>query len=120
MSSGCATSSGNGQILIEPAQIEKIEIAILESFPVQVQVRIYGILADSCTEQGDITQQREGNDFLIQVLTRRPAQLDCATVISLFEEVVALDVYGLPAGSYTVDVNGVRGTFILDMDNRLE
>ena len=34
-----------------------------------------------------------------------------------FEEVIALQVVGLPAGTYTVDVNGVKGTFTLTVDN---
>jgi len=34
-----------------------------------------------------------------------------------FEEIIPLEVYGLPAGTYTVNVNGVQGTFDLEVDN---
>jgi len=44
----------------------------------------------------------------------------CAQVMTPFEEVVALDVVGLKAGVYTVDVNGVGDTFELQMDNIFE
>ena len=37
-----------------------------------------------------------------------------------FEDTIPLDVYDLPAGAYTVDVNGVTNTFTLDVDNVLE
>jgi inhibitor of cysteine peptidase len=33
---------------------------------------------------------------------------------------VPLDVYGLEKGNYTVDVNGVQGSFELQTDNVLE
>ncbi len=36
-----------------------------------------------------------------------------------FEKVIPLDVTNLPAGAYTVVVNGVRGSFKLDADNVL-
>ena len=35
-----------------------------------------------------------------------------------YEETISLDVYGLLAGTYTVDVNSVRDTFTLDVDNK--
>jgi inhibitor of cysteine peptidase len=40
-------------------------------------------------------------------------------VLAPFEEVIPLKVYGLPAGTYTVEVNGVQGTFGLEIDNIL-
>jgi len=40
-------------------------------------------------------------------------------VLAPFEETIPLEVYGLPAGTYTVEVNGVQGTFDLEMDNIL-
>jgi len=38
-------------------------------------------------------------------------------VLAPFEEIIPLEVYGLPAGTYTVDVNGVQATFDLEVDN---
>jgi inhibitor of cysteine peptidase len=106
-------------LIIRQCLIEKVEIAILESFPVQVHVKIQGILDSGCTTLHHITQQQKGNIFFIKVTTQRPADILCADVIFLFEENVALDVYGLPAGTYIVDVNGVRDSFTLDVDNVL-
>jgi len=40
-------------------------------------------------------------------------------VLAPFEETIPLEVYGLPAGTYTVEVNGAQGTFDLEMDNIL-
>jgi len=121
MLSACSLNSpsSGSQTIIDLALIENIEILILESFPVQVHVRISGILGDSCTTLDQITQTRVENTFKIKVTTTRPADALCADIITRFEETIALDVYGLPAGTYSVDVNGVRDTFTLSVDNMI-
>ena len=100
------------------APVEEIEIVILESFPVQVQVIARGNLPDPCTEISEVLQEKEGNAFFITIKTYRPPGL-CIQVLAPFEEVIPLEVYELPAGTYTVDVNGVQGTFNLEVDNIL-
>lgn len=102
------------------AIVETISIAIMESFPVQVSVNVAGYLGDGCTELGEITSTREDDNFIVTILTKRPADALCTQLLVGFEENIALDVLGLPAGTYTVDVNGVTDTFTLDMDNALE
>ncbi|MCD6578811.1 hypothetical protein J7L48_05000 [bacterium] len=98
------------------APVEEIEIVILESFPVQVQVIASGNLPDPCTEISEVLQEREENTFFVTIKTYRPPGL-CIQVLAPFEEIISLEVYGLPAGTYTVDVNGVQGTFDLEVDN---
>lgn len=120
-SCGVFPTTPSGQTLTHGlAHIEYIEVFILESFPVQVHIHIAGLLQDSCTTRDEITQRRIGNTFLIRVTTIRPAEAICADVVSRFEEQVALDVYGLPAGTYGVDVNGVQETFTLAVDNVIQ
>ena len=103
-------------LTISLAPVEEIEIVILESFPVQVQVIARGNLPDPCTEISEILQEREGNTFFITIKTYRSPGF-CIQVLAPFEEIIPLDVYGLPAGTYTVDVNGVQATFDLEVDN---
>ena len=45
-----------------------------------------------------------------------PAE-SCIAVTDPFETSVTLDVLDLPAGTYTVKVNGVTAEFTIDMDN---
>ena len=101
------------------AQVESIEILILESFPVQINVLVEGNLPDACTEIDQVNQrfEAEENIFEVEITTTRTTDEPCAQVLVPFEETISLDVYGLPAGSYTVDVNGVQETFTLDVDN---
>jgi inhibitor of cysteine peptidase len=92
----------------------------MESFPLQVRVVVSGELGDGCTELNEIVQEREGNTFNVTITTARPAEAVCTQLLQLFEESIALDVEGLPAGEYIVDVNGVTGTFVFEQDNFLE
>jgi inhibitor of cysteine peptidase len=100
------------------ATVEEIDILTLESFPVQIFVIASGYLPDPCTEIYQISKEREGNAFFITIETYRSPGF-CIQVLAPFEEVIPLDVYGLPAGTYTVEVNGVQGTFGLEIDNIL-
>ena len=100
------------------APVEEIEIVILESFPVQVQVIARGNLPDPCTEIFEVLQERKENTFFVAIKTYRPPGF-CIQVLAPFEEIIPLEVYGLPADTYTVDVNGVQDTFDLEVDNIL-
>lgn len=107
----------DGEIIVRPAAIEGVEILILESFPVQVHVVIRGNLPDGCSKLRPPEPVRVDNTFKVEVLTERPADAVCTTAVVPFEETVPLDVYGLPAGTYTVDVNGKTAEFTLQVDN---
>lgn len=109
---GCIPSLPN----VSLAPVEEIEIVILESFPVQVHVIARGNLPDPCTEISEVLQEREGDTFFITIKTYRSPGF-CIQVLAPFEEIIPLEVYGLPAGTYTVDVNGVQATFDLSIDN---
>ncbi len=108
------------ELFIGEATVESIGIMILESFPVQVQVNVTGYLGDGCTTLGDIETTQEGDTFFVTITTQRPADAICTQQLVGFEESIALDVQGLPAGTYTVDVNGVTDTFTLDVDNETQ
>ena len=102
------------------ANVENIEIMTLESFPVQVRVSASGNLPDGCTEIDEIQTERTGNTFKITISTKRPADAICTQALVPFTETIPLEVRGLEAGTYTVDVNGVTGTFELAIDNVIE
>lgn len=106
-----------GNLIYGTAIVENIEILILESFPVQIHVIAKGYLPDGCTEIGDITKVRDDNTFTVTIETIRPADAMCTQAIVPYEKSIALDVYGLNAGTYTVVVNGMSDSFELTMDN---
>ena len=95
-----------------------LEVLILESFPVQVQVQVSGYLMDGCVELVDVTAEREDDVFILTLNTERPTgNVACTEALVPFETTVSLDVYGLPAGTYTVIAGDHQAEFSLDMDN---
>jgi inhibitor of cysteine peptidase len=99
------------------ANVESIQIITLESFPVQIQVIAEGYLPDGCTEINGTKAEREGNVFDISISTKRPKDAVCTQAIENFTKIIPLEVQGLKAGNYTVNVNGVTGSFELAVDN---
>lgn len=104
----------------ENAQLEEISVNVMESFPLQVSVTLRGSLPDGCTKVLETTAEREGEVFTIKILTGRPADAVCTQALVPFEETLALDVIGLPAGTYTVKAYGKTAEFTFSVDNRLE
>lgn len=105
---------------IGQAQVDSVDILIKESFPVQVDVLVKGNLPDGCTEIGDAKQQLVGKTFNINLETRKLKDADvmCTQALVPYTETIALEnVVGISAGVYTVDVNGVKKTFKMDVDN---
>lgn len=103
----------------EDAIIEELDILILESFPVQVNVMVRGFMPDGCTVVDRGESERTDDTFRVRIFTRRPAEAVCTDALVAFEHTVPLDVLGLPAGEYTVQAGPVSETFTLAVDNML-
>jgi len=102
------------------APVERIDILILESFPVQINVLVFGSLPDGCTQIDDYTQTRDDKTITISLTTTRPAEQACTDALVPYQESIPVEATGLKKGVYTVVVNGVKGTFELQVDNILE
>ncbi len=115
---GSGESPGS-DVIHGKADVDQVELLIMESFPVQVAAVARGNLRDGCTEIDDVTTDfdAESKTFTVEITTVRDRDAMCTQALVPFEERIELDIYGLPAGTYTVDVNGVRETFTLDVDN---
>lgn len=100
--------------------VDSVEVLIMESFPVQVSLAVSGNKSVPCVELLPAAVSRNGNQFTVVMAESvlGPAE-SCIAVIDPFEQSVSLDVEGLSAGTYAVDVNGVSAEFTLDMDNTL-
>lgn len=99
------------------ATVDSIEILILESFPVQINVRVRGVVPDGCTNVDEVATSQTGSSFNVNITTLREAGQICTEAETPFEELVPLDVVGLPANTYMVNVNGIQGSFTLAVDN---
>ncbi|MEE8567105.1 MAG: hypothetical protein V3S81_00740 [Anaerolineales bacterium] len=118
---GCAPGEpeDSGEFIRGEAVVEDVEILFLESFPLGVHAVASGYLPDPCTDIDEVSVERDGNHFEVLITTLREADVMCAQVIEEFEQNVPLDVYGLPAGDYTVTVNGIDAEFTFLQDNSL-
>lgn len=101
-------------LIIGQAPVEAIEVLIRESAPVQVSIRVEGYLPDGCTELAEVTQMRDGQRLIVELATVREAEAMCTQALVPFELDVPIDLSGLEAGAYTIDVNGVQATLTLD------
>jgi inhibitor of cysteine peptidase len=118
---GCAPGApkDSGKFIRGEAVVEDVEILFLESFPLGVHAVASGYLPDPCTDIDEVSVERDGNHFKVLITTLREAEVMCAQVIEVFEQNIPLDVYGLPAGDYTVTVNGIDAEFAFLQDNSL-
>ena len=96
---------------------DSVDAVILESFPLQVMAAVNSNLPDGCTEIYDSHVERTDNAFSVTLTTARPTDAECTEALVPYQENIPLDVYGLPAGDYTVTVNGVSAGFTFAQDN---
>ncbi len=99
--------------------VTELEVFYLESWPLQIHVLVRGFLRDGCVEIDEFVTERDldANRYEIEIKANRDPDAVCTLALVPFEENVPLDVYGIPAGTYTVQANGVETTFTLDTDN---
>ncbi len=118
---------GDGQFRLTDAKanilvsVDDVKISMLESSPVQVNVSISGNKSVVCVELLEPSMSRKDNLFVVVLAETRlgPAE-SCIAGLDPFETNFPLDVSELPAGAYTVRVNGTaEATFTLDVDNSL-
>jgi len=116
---------GNSTFTLVDAQaanlvfVDSVQIAILESFPVQINLTLKGNKSVPCVELLPPAISKQDNLFVIVLAeTQLGTGESCITVIDPFETTFALDVSGLTAGTYTVRVNGqVEDKFTLEVNN---
>src|SRR3989338_3371839 len=110
---------GNDGFIYGTAPVTSVEISVdalaLQSFPTQIRIVanivVHGYLPDGCTEIDQVTQKRDENTFTMKITTKRLKDAYCTQSIMPFDKTVPLDLYGLPDGNYTVNVNGVIAKF---------
>lgn len=112
--------SNTQEFITGSANVDSIDIMLLESFPVQVRVTASGQLPDGCTEIDSTNVELIEETFNVSITTKRPKNAVCTQALVPFEETVNLPVEGLDKGTYTANVNGVTKTFTLEFDNEFQ
>ena len=102
----------------EEAIVESVVVLLLESLPALGDAIVTGYLPDGCTELYEINVERQGQEFILTVVTRRQTgDVMCTMALEPFEKAVDLDIIGLEAGTYTVIAQDQQTEFTLFVDN---
>lgn len=94
-----------GDFLIQPATLERLQVAVSDDNPPRVVATVRGVLEDGCTEVHEHSVSFSGSVFDIVIETRRPKEGVCTQIFGFFEEEFVLPVSGLSGGVYTVVAN---------------
>ena len=112
-------SLGARDLIISNVKVEQVEVLVMKSFPVQVNLVVKGKLGDPCSMLGAIEKWREEETFYYLMRTMKPIDAKCELEEKKFEEIVEVNVEELEVGRYVVNVNGVEEGFELARDNVL-
>lgn len=119
-----ARRSGNTDIdqsltTTERAVITSVDIRFRETFPVQVELLLDGVFSTTCEELGTIDQIKDATGFTVDVFVNQTYGTNCEErEIPFVDRSVLLEgVDTLYKGEYSVNVNGISKTFILNSDN---
>lgn len=105
--------------------VNHVEVVKTATFPVSVYLRVSGN-ETSCDTSGPARfyQRLQGSHFDIDFSAPHLRPFTFGTLFCIdfprFKETVPLQVYGLNAGTYSYNVNGISGTFTLDSDNKFQ
>jgi len=100
----------------QEAKVTRVEVVVAESYPPQYFAAATGQLPDGCTEIDGATQTMQARTIKITLTTTRPDDAMCTTAVQPFKENIPIDVDGLSAGQYAVEVNGVPANLNLTED----
>jgi len=106
-------TSGTPQIVTGEAPVDSVTLDILSEDPLEVEAVVSGSLPDACTEIARFAQAVREMTIQVGIFTARPADVDCAQVLTPYEERIPLELADLPDGEYTIRVNGVAADALL-------
>jgi hypothetical protein len=113
----CGSPLGINAATGEEVEVNNVKILTVGSNPAEYFADVSGMLPDGCSTIGANVQE-VNNSTLEVTLYSTGSDDDCSFLNPTpFKERVSLDVRGIPAGTYSVEVNGViaRGSLTKEM-----
>ena len=98
------------------AQVQSVEIQIVNSNPAQVNAVVRGNLTESCATLGESRVQYDSNTIRITIYVVSPSNVGCIQTTTPFETTIPLNTKDLLTGTYTVIANGVSAVFTLPIN----
>lgn len=84
--------------------VESVDVLILESFPMQLDLVVRGYQPDGCEFPVIVEQSREGNLITVHIYRQVPPDVMCTMMLVPYEETIRLDG-GFEGGSFEIRVN---------------
>lgn len=106
-------SCGGDFLSTDKAMVDRVETQSRAGNPPRYFAIAYGHFEDNCTEIGRTQQRVVHKTIMVTMYTRQTDGAACTYILVPFRESVRLDVSGLSAGQYAVDVNGAVTTLNL-------
>ncbi len=109
-----------GDMAFADALIESVLLKASDTATPKLTAELMGVLGDSCTSLGEVTQTRDGKLIRVSVKTQRPKDKMCAQVISELKTTIDIDTQGLDVGDHQVVVNGIIAPFKIAANGAFE
>ena len=110
----CGRSNpASSDLLVDPIQVESVEVLVQETDPPQASARVRGVIGDGCSSLHSVEQERSGNTVVLTILRQRPANAMCTQIARLYDDTIPLEGT-FPPGRYVLRVNGVETSFATD------
>jgi hypothetical protein len=108
---GCASPSPVApDLLIEPIQIESVEVLVTASASPPVVAHVRGVVGDGCSTLHSVSQARTGSSITITILRQRPRDAICTQIARLYDEMLRVEG-PFVRGSYLLRVNDLERAF---------
>lgn len=84
--------------------IESVDVAVLEIFPMQLDLTISGYQPDGCDVPVQVVQEVDGNNVTISIYRELPVDVMCPAVLTSYEETIRVDGT-FEGGTVNIQVN---------------
>lgn len=101
----------------QPLSVDQLDVQVGEGSPIPVHAIMSGSLPDTCAQIEYAEQEQDGSNFIFTLSTIPSSAEGCVQDPLPFRITLPLNVANLPAGIYSVEVNGSQATFELDTAN---
>lgn len=101
----------------EALEIDDVQVEVGVGSPRPVFVHVSGSLPDTCSQVEYSEIKQDGSNFIITLSTLAGSSEDCIKDSLPFRMSFPLNIIDLPAGKYSVEVNGSRAEFELESGN---
>jgi hypothetical protein len=93
-----------GNMMQVDTVVESVDVLVLESFPMQLNLVVKGYQPDGCDFPVQVEQVRDGNTVTVHIYREVPQDAICPMMIVGYEETIALEG-GFENGSFTIHLN---------------